>query len=123
MLTAEFDRQVATLLAKGYPAVAGLPPDAFLALLAPLRARLAALTLPGPDLAGGRLPFVLMIARGVARAEQAMPLVERVGKPGFVAMNPRLPGEFHPIDGVAIPQGNPHTWLGSASCAARVGLP
>ncbi|WP_246106569.1 hypothetical protein [Pseudonocardia kunmingensis] len=51
---AEFDRQVANLIALGYPALAGVDPEQFTARLAPLRAAAAGSAAPDPE--GGRLP-------------------------------------------------------------------
>ncbi|WP_371498706.1 hypothetical protein OG871_22065 [Kitasatospora sp. NBC_00374] len=45
----EFDRQVQRLIALDYPALTGLPPDGFRALLAPLRADAAPWAPPRPS--------------------------------------------------------------------------
>ncbi|HEX2313701.1 MAG TPA: DUF5701 family protein [Thermomonospora sp.] len=83
---AEFDRQVATLLAKGYPALAGLTAEEFTGLVAPLRdtavARGGAMTPPEE----GRMPFLLVVTRALAPIEQAWPLTTLHGKsrPGII---------------------------------------
>ena len=54
----EFDRQVHTLIDRGYPALAGLSPAAFRRLAEPLRTGLHGAT-PAAD--GGPVPFVLVV--------------------------------------------------------------
>ncbi|MGC9439076.1 DUF5701 family protein [Streptomyces sp. WG5] len=87
---AEFDRQVRTLTALGYPAFSGRTPEQFAELVAPLRAEAVAHTGdPGQeyDPAGtGRVPFVLVVTRALAPVEQTMPLTTLHGGrlPGFV---------------------------------------
>jgi hypothetical protein len=83
---AEFDRQVHNLVERQYPAMAGLTPEHFQSLVAPLR-DLAATTgnlICEPDT--GRLPFVLVVARQVVPIEQMMPrtTLRRKAEPGFV---------------------------------------
>ncbi|MEU5514966.1 DUF5701 family protein [Streptomyces griseoaurantiacus] len=94
---AEFDRQVRTLLALGYPALSGRSPEQFAALVAPLRAeavaRAGSAAYPagpaGPETAPtvtGRVPFVLVVGRALAPVERTMPLTTLHGGrlPGFV---------------------------------------
>ncbi|MEU6742119.1 DUF5701 family protein [Streptosporangium sandarakinum] len=83
---AEFDRQVHNLIEREYPAMAGLTPEHFQSLAAPLR-DLAATTgnlTREPDT--GRFPFVLVVTRQVVPIEQMMPRTTLRGKaePGFV---------------------------------------
>ena len=70
---AEFDRQLTTLLALDYPALAGAAPDAFAELLRPLRAtaleRAASMAPP----AEGRVPFVLVVTRDLVPIEEMVP--------------------------------------------------
>jgi hypothetical protein len=97
-MTSEFDRQLATLIARGYPRLAGLSEAAFTRFIEPLR-DLAPST-PSDD---GRIPFVIVVP-GLVSPEQAMHLVELGGKPGFVDMTSADPlDRFLPIDGVEIP--------------------
>ncbi len=98
----EFDRQVDTLIRKGYPAAAGLAENEFLAHIGPLRARLADLVLPSQEMEG-RLPFVIVIKRELVAVEKAMSLVERDGKKGIISMYPVKPADFKPIDRVTVP--------------------
>jgi hypothetical protein len=87
----EFDRQVTTLVDKGYPGLTGLTEADFIALLSPLREAVADLS-PGDD---DRIPFVLVVT-GVAR-EQAFARVDLRGRPGFTTMEPDDLARFVPI--------------------------
>lgn len=103
-LGAEFDRQLATLVGRGYPALAGVTAQDFSAAAELLRpAALAA----DPDAA---IPFVL-VATGVPAA-RAAERIERHGKPADVSM---FAGDdlarFVPIDAVAVPDGPLHLIL------------
>jgi hypothetical protein len=86
---AEFDRQVGTLIGKGYPALAGLADDDFAALLSPLRASLTthATTMSAPE--DGRVPFVLVVTRELAPIADAVARTALDGrtKPGVVDRN------------------------------------
>ncbi len=102
---AEFDRQMQRLLDKGYPAIAGLAPDAFRDVVAPLhqvmlqrRAEFAAPT-------RARVPFVLVITKRLVPATASMPLTELNGKPGFVTDGFDDVDRFTPIESVEIPDG------------------
>ncbi len=83
---AEFDRQVRNLLDRGYPAVAGLSPEAFVELVTPLRATALARggSMRPPE--EGRVPFLLVVTRALAPIERTLPLTTLHGKtkPGFI---------------------------------------
>lgn len=82
---AEFDRQVRNLVERGYPAVAGLDPDAFVQVVAPLRKTAIGYgSRPVPE--EGRAPFLLVVTRALAPIERTVPLTALPGrtKPGFV---------------------------------------
>jgi hypothetical protein len=102
-LRREFDRQVDTLLRKGYAERAGLSERAFRRLVAPLQDRL-----PEPSSDSRRTPFVVVINSALMPAGEAMPLVELAGKRGFTEMEPSDLGRFRPIDGIAVPAGPAH---------------
>jgi hypothetical protein len=109
-LAAELDRQRDVLLERGYPALAGLDEGAFVALVEPLRAALAALS-PAPP--GGvqadrhsRVPFVLVASERLAAAESLVPGVRlATGRPGVLDRNHGTAGltPYRPIDAVAVP--------------------
>lgn len=120
----ELDRQVQVLVAKGYPALAGLSVAAFDALFDPLR---AADRRPAPPAsAGDRTPMVLVVKRELVTPEQAMPLTalknQCFSRVGSRSGDRRVPAlwisQGRPKLGWCW-AGNPHTWLGSASCGAR----
>lgn len=85
-VAAEFDRQVGTLLDKGYPGLAGTSAEQFTELVSPLReaavARAAELTPPTE----ARVPFLLVVTRELIPVEERLRLTALVGKrkPGFV---------------------------------------
>lgn len=101
----EFDRQVQTLIDKGYPALSGLPEAAFDDLVAPLRTvaveRGASVNPPSP----ARVPFVLVITSELVRPEVAMPRTELRGRPGFADLDPDDLRRFSPIDSLQVPAG------------------
>ncbi|WP_116109448.1 DUF5701 family protein [Amycolatopsis ruanii] len=82
-MTAEFDRQVANLVDRGYPELAGLDEDGFRALVEPLRAA-APSGDPVPD--AGRLQVLLVVTRKAAPIEETMPhtALHNGRLPGFV---------------------------------------
>src|SRR5574341_1080614 len=184
-LRGEFERQVKTLIQKGYPDVAGISPEAFRQHVEPLGERLHGLAVPAMDMEWGRLPLVIVIRRDLVSIESAMSRVEREGKTGFAyllvdidrgsetlngtpdeALQAIHRANRSPLtieEGIAIlthhpdflqknrcfsllasrcgdqrvpalwisagrPRlgwcwaGNPHTWLGSASCRSRVAV-
>ncbi len=100
---AEFDRQLATLLERGYAGAAGLDEAGFLARLEPLRAPAASLATEA-DAEAGRFGFVLVPSRPLVPAAAGIGLVERRGKAGFLAMlDAQDLDRFGPIDGVSEP--------------------
>lgn len=86
----EFERQVETLVAKGYPELTGLTVKSFADELEPLRDRVE------------DRPFVIALRNGVP-SELAIELVELRDKPGFTSMEPGDLARFEPIDGVELP--------------------
>ncbi len=105
---AEFDRQVATLVAKGYPNLAGLSGTEFVARLAPLReVALADSWIEPPS--RGWVPFVLVITPELVSTAQSMPLTRLAfgSRPGFVdrLFEPSGLGAFQPVPELAVPRG------------------
>jgi hypothetical protein len=94
----EFDRQVQTLVDKGYPDLTGRAVAAFVALLSPLRDAVADLAPPERD---DRIPFVLVVT-GPAR-EQAFARVDLRGRTGFTTMEPDDLARFVPTAEVEVP--------------------
>jgi hypothetical protein len=104
-LKTEFNRQVSTLLDKGYPATAGISEDQFRQELLPLAALLEQVPTFEPDTLNGRLPFVIVINSARLPTDKAMALVEREGKPGVTKLYPRLPQDFQTTGDADIPNG------------------
>ncbi len=102
---AEFDRQVQTLVDKGYPALAGMELDAFRDLVFPLRQvvldRKADLMRPTKS----QVPFVLVITKELVPPTAAMPLTELSDRIGFVTDGFDDVDQFAPIESVEIPAG------------------
>lgn len=99
---AEFDRQVQTLLDKGYPAVTGLTASALAELVEPLReVVLARGAMSAPSRA--RVPFLLVIDKALAPVYDLMPLTQLNGKPGFADFDPDDLGRFETVKEVALP--------------------
>ncbi|HST43200.1 MAG TPA: DUF5701 family protein [Conexibacter sp.] len=114
---AEFERQLATLIANGCPWTAGLTDEQFRALVAPLADHVAAL--PGPPAlpaAPGetppRIPFVLVVDRALVTPMRAAEQIERRGRRAIVTM---LSAEdldaFAPIESVEPPVGGVYLLL------------
>ncbi|GHH51584.1 DUF5701 family protein [Streptomyces candidus] len=82
----EFDRQVQTLLSKGYSTLADQSGLRFRELLEPLRKpvleRASTMTAPTED----RVPFVLVVTRALVPIEESVPLTTLAGKqkPGVI---------------------------------------
>jgi hypothetical protein len=93
-LTDTFDRQLQTLLDAGYPGVAGLSEDAFVAQVAPLRTVAANL----PDAS-----VVLVVAASLVAPERAIDLVEWEGRSGFTSMAADDLARFGAIPEVEVP--------------------
>ena len=97
---AELDRQIATLIAKGYPALAGLDEAGFAALLEPLRAMV-------PEHGEAEhLPFVLVVPGDLVPTVAAVERFEVGGKAGWTDMADEI-GSYRPVDGVEVP-GSPY---------------
>ena len=96
----EFDRQVHTLIDRGYPALAGLSPAAFRRLAEPLRTGLHGAT-PAAD--GGPVPFVLVVdERTVGLLDQALAMRLPAGG-GITDMTDDDLRRFRPIEGLTVP--------------------
>jgi hypothetical protein len=94
----ELDRQIETLVARGYPAAAGLSERAFRRRLAPLAARLE--VLPARKKMD-RVPFVIVVGSALVPRAAAVPLMALRGKRGFTDMPADDLERFAPTERVA----------------------
>ena len=101
----EFDRQMATLLDRGYPRAAGMSDAAFGAAIEPLRGAAAVLD-PVADPDAGRFGFVIVVSSALVPASTSITLVQRRGRAGFLSMlTPEELATFAPIEQVTLPAG------------------
>jgi Family of unknown function (DUF5701) len=98
----ELDRQLATVIDKGYPALAGRTVDEFAGYVEPLRAQLDHLVDGGVP---GLLRFVLVIADVLVAAREAALRMELPGGSGVTDMTADDLARFHPIDTLTVPAG------------------
>ena len=110
---AEFDRQVANLIERDYPTLAGLSREEFTAQVTPLRQVAVDSGTAGYAPGSGRGPFVVLpdgvrvVCRQVVPIEEAMPRTTLHGKrkPGFVdrSFEPGSLERFVAIKEIALP--------------------
>ncbi|MEU5877787.1 DUF5701 family protein [Spirillospora sp. NPDC047279] len=112
----EFDRQVRTLIDKGFAELSGLDAEAYARLLAPLREAVTARQAGMAEPEEGRVPFVLVVTRELAPVEQAVPLLTLGGrrrKPGVIDRHYEegdIAG-FVPAKGVELPDARAYVLL------------
>jgi hypothetical protein len=103
---AEFDRQLRSLVAKGYAEAAGIGVDELTDLVEPLRGRLPALAERPPSRDAGEFLFALVVTSGLVATEEMIARTERRRKPGVLSMlEPDELARFAPIESVAVPPG------------------
>ena len=90
----EFDRQVRTLLDKGYPELANLSESEFNKLIEPLRTHISFLPKTKADLEQGTIPFVLAVNNSLISAEEMMGKTELNDKPGITKLFPHTSADF-----------------------------
>lgn len=116
VLREEFERQLDTLVARGYPWLAGMTDEVFRARLAPLADRLGELPQevaglpPAGEVDGDgwlrRVPFVLVAGRDLVDPEHAAARVVRRGRELIVSMlDAGAFAAFRSIEQVAPPEG------------------
>lgn len=102
----ELQRQIDVLIAKGYPAAAGLSVDDFWGQIEGLRSVAGTLTTNPLDERENNIAFTLVIKSEWISAEFMMAQVHREGKQGHIAMAPVSPLDFKTINSVPLPKGN-----------------
>ena len=109
---AEFERQAATLVERGYPAAAGLTERRFRARLEPLRAAAASLD-PAGDAERGEFGFVIVVGGSLVPSATSITLVRRRAKAGFLSMlTADELAAFAPIEAVELPAGDAYLLAG-----------
>jgi hypothetical protein len=103
---AEFNRQLDTLVKRGYPRAAGLSPGAFRRRLELLREVASELEDPAPRSEPEGAPFVVVVDGDLLSAAQAIELVERRGEAGYSALDPDDLERFEPIATVELPSSS-----------------
>jgi hypothetical protein len=99
--SAEFGRQVETLIEQDYPDAAGISRREFLGLVEPLEGVLDEVAEPSHDRS---LPFVIVVPSSLVPTAHAMVhVVDGRGKRGTVDMNPLHPDDFSTIPTVDVP--------------------
>lgn len=106
-----FDRQISTLIEKGYPRLTGMSERTLLSHCERLRRRLRSVSTGPLDLAAGCIPFVLVVSCRRFETAPAMARVRRNGRPGLVSMKPMMPADFAPLSFLRLP-GSPIYLLG-----------
>ena len=97
-LDQELDRQLATLLAKGYPALAGMAETAFVELVEELRPLLAKVE----TTAAATVPFLVVVRSSLVPTVAAVERFDVRGKAGWTDMADEI-DSYRPIDGVDVP--------------------
>lgn len=105
----ELDRQLDTLLARGYPRLAGMDDGAFRALVDPLRDVVRGIVgSAGTDGSPLRVPFLLVVSSALVPAEDAVPFVTLDGgaAPGIVDRNHGEQGlaPYRPLPELGVPE-------------------
>ncbi len=101
----EFDRQVETLVTKGYPRRAGMTDEAFRLRLQPLSAYVSAAAAPTAD---ARVPFVIVVGSAAVPTGDAITEIDWRGRRGFTRMDVDELARFRPIEGVDVPDPMAH---------------
>jgi hypothetical protein len=100
MLRQEFDRQVNTLLTKGYPNLVQKSEEAFIQLIEALREKVEKIQ----EIDSDHIPFVIVVKHELLAAELALPLIEGKNKVGIVNMTPLHSSDFKVINELDIPE-------------------
>lgn len=102
-----FDERAHVLREKEYPALAGMTPEAFDELLAPLRGNLQDLELSQPE----NIPLAIIVRSKLVPVGAAMQTITANGLQGEVRMTPKQPEDFADLDTLNIPQGDVYVLL------------
>jgi len=101
---AEFDRQLDSLVEKGYPELAQRSEREFRKIVEPLRNDVEQLEVSAAS-TNGSVDFVIAVKSELVPAAESLQLIERDGKMAFAVMDEDDIGSFEPIDAVELPEG------------------
>jgi len=101
---AEFDRQLDSLVEKGYPELAQRSEREFRKIVEPLRNDVEQLEVSAAS-TNGSVDFVIAVKGELVPAAESLQLIERDGKMAFAVMDEDDIGSFEPIDAVELPEG------------------
>lgn len=119
----EFNRQITTLMNKGYANRANLSEESFLEKLESLRKKLPNTIATEVDLETGKLPFVIVVKHTMVAADQAMSLVEKDGKQGLTKLFPHQPTDFDTLPEILIPSSDIYLIMDIDRGKATINLP
>lgn len=119
----EFERQAATLMAKGYLELTQLSEREFKKELDILRDKLPLNINTQIDLEKGTLPFVIVVKSTLVPSDSAMALVEKNGKSGITKLFPHQPTDFNTIAEVEIPASNMYLLINIDRGKENINLP
>jgi hypothetical protein len=102
----ELERQVDTLLGKGYPALSGLDQAGFVELFEPLRALLLAIEVADRS----SWPFVVVVPAGLVPTAAAVERWEVRGRAGWTDMADEIE-QYRPVEGADAPSRRPYLLL------------
>ena len=93
----EFDKQVATLIKKGYPKASGKTEKEFLKIIEPLREKLNLRDVFSIDIENGTISFVIVIKNELVSTETMMSLVKKNERQGITKLFPHESKDFQII--------------------------
>lgn len=102
-----FDERAHVLKEKEYPALAGMTPESFEELLAPLRHNLRDLDLSQPE----NIPLAIIVRSKLVSAKAAMQTIITNGLQGEVRMTPKQPEDFADLSTLDVPESDVYVLL------------
>ncbi len=100
----EFQKQIISLVSKGYPSLAGMSESQFVSQISLLKEKVNPFNLKAPDIEQGYLPFVIVINSNLIPSETMMSKVEKNGKRGITKLFPHQSSDFSNIEKIKPPK-------------------
>src|SRR5690349_172006 len=101
-----FDKQIDTLLQKGYPDFAKKTKKEFLEIVIPLKGVVEQLVFNDVDIESGYLPFVLVVKNTLIATENMMSAIEKDGVHGITKLYPHTSKDFQVVKEEILPESN-----------------